>query len=384
MNSEMQKMNLSREMSMLLSLSRVSPGPSVLDHAAAMIDSDLDWEALMEMSARHGTANLIYSNLSGLENIPERILNRFRNIYNNTLRSNVQLAAEADRLVDGLNSRGIDVIALKGPVTSEVIFGNIGIYPSEDIDILVKIRDLDSTRHFLEAEGYILTDKGFDEYREFFLEELYHLRFSNNRYVIEPHWNLFFRYFTATREFWWEDSIPVSSGGRSYTFLSPEKNILYNSFRYYSKAFSQLRFLVMVAEILRYYKDDIDWDKLFHYAYGHKFENVLRVTMKLSSDLLGAPVPDGYKEIRGFIPGVLYKYIQRIVLKGDNHHPLNKIVMSMLIDDVSGVFKVLFRRLFPSRGEIVMRYGLQAHSVKSLIYYILNPLFLVLHRHQKV
>lgn len=374
---------LSKETNLLLFLSRVKPAPSVLKEAQALIDSGLNWDQLLAESAQHGTSNLIYKNLLRLGNVPQSILERFENVYNNTLRHNVLLAAETERLIDGLNAKAIEVIALKGPVTSEIVFGDIGAYPSSDIDILIRTGDIESAKAYLESDGYRLKDKGFDTYRDFYIREMYHISLSNNQYTVEPHWNLFFRYFTAPPDFWWKESISVHSGDRAYQWLSPEKNILYNSFRTFFKVFTQLRFLVMLSEILRYHMDEINWDKLFLYAKTYKFENVLRVVLKLSHELLGAEVPKPCIDLKQLRAKILYRVIRKIALEGDKKHALNKVLLASLRDDLSGFLRVMIRRVFPSMGEIVSRYRLSEHSAMTIVYYALNPIFLIMQKHVK-
>lgn len=376
------KKNSSREIILLLLLSRDNPDAPSLEVVKSLITKGIDWECFLSLSIKHGISNFVYNNLLKLKNIPQDVLEKFRNINNNTIRSNIRLLSETDRLLYILNKAGIDAIVLKGPITSEKIFGNIGQYPSGDIDILVKVDDIDKTRHLLESKGYALNDKGFDEHRDFFLKELYHISLTNDKHTVEVHWNLFYRYFTAPYEFWWDESMIVFSGNRQYRFLSPEKNMLYVSFRLFSKAFYPLRFLIIVAGIIDYYRNEIDWKKLFAYAGNYKFENVLKVTMKLCHDLLGTQVPERYLEIRGLRTKLLYRIVYEMTLKGDNIHPLNKVLITFLRDDIFGAFKVLHRRLFPSKGEIVSRYRLPANSLKATAYYVLNPLLVLMNKHR--
>ncbi len=375
--------HLSRETELLIFLSRVNPEAAVLEQAQLLISPTFDWNSFASLSIKHGTSAIVYKNLIKLQNIPQDVLNKFRGIYNNSLRSNVLMISELDRLIDGLNKKGIEIISLKGATASEKIFGDIALYPSGDIDILMKVEDVGKVKEFLKSEGYSLNDTGFDKYREFFIKELYHISLSNGRYTIEPHWNLFFRYFETPPEFWWEESFTVSSGDREYRFLSPEKNILYTSFRLFSKGFVHLRFLVLIAEIVKYYKDEVDWDRLFNYARKYKFENVLRVILKMSYNLIGSPVPPKYTLIERLRIKILYQKALKMVFREDVVHPLDKILFAFLRDDLSGAFKVLFHRLFPSMGEIVSRYKLTTGSVKAKVYYILNPVMLMMRKHQK-
>jgi len=377
----MYKRDIARETELLFLLSRSDPGLSIIGKAQTFIPA-INWDSFFSLAAEHGVSSLAYKNLLKMQNVPEEVLARFQNAYQSILRNNVLLAAETDRLLDLLTSRGIEVISLKGTVTAELIFGDIGLYPSGDIDILVPIKDIGMAQEILEAEGYHLNDQGFDEYRDFYFQELYHISLSSSRFTVEPHWNLFMRYFTAPPEFWWEESVPVSLGGRRYSFLSPERNILYTSFRNFYKGFTPLRFLVLTAAIIRHYRDEIDWEKLFGYAGTFHFESVLRVNLKLCRDFLDAPVPSQYARIKGRRITMLYRLISKMVLSADDIHPLHKAGLLFLRDDLKGISWILLRRLFPPMGEIVSRYRLTPGTGKAVAYYAFNPMLLLLKKHR--
>lgn len=376
--------HINRETKLLLLLSRVGPDRHVCEKAQDIIDSSINWDIFTSLSIKHGMAGIVYKNMVKLNNIPQYLVDKFRGIYNNLLRSNILKVSELDRIIDMLNKKGIDMISLKGAATAEKILGDIGSYPSDDIDILVKVRDIDKVRKILEADGYKLNDAGFDEYKNYFIKELYHINLSKRSFTVEPHWNLFMRYFVTPPEFWWKESITVSSGDREYKFLSPEKNVLYTSFRLFSKGFGHFRFLVLMTEIIRYYKDNIDWHKLFEYARRYKFENVLRVTMKMAHDLLGAPVAPEFAKLSTLRTRILYRRALRVMLsEGDLAHPLDKAAFAFLSDDLAEPPRVLLRRMFPDIGEIIARYRLTPGSGKAILYYLLNPILLMMRKHQK-
>lgn len=377
------KPRVNKETELLLLLSKVSLDENELAEAQTIIFGKMDWALLLSISGGQGTFPLVYKNLKKLKGVPTDVLSKLAHSCNATIQRNIMNVSELDRIIDGLNRVGVDVIPLKGPTASEEIFGDIGLYPSSDIDILVKVRDIDRMKDFLESCGYRLNDKGFDAYRDFFISELYHISLANGRHVIEPHWNLFFRYFTAPPGFWWEESIEGTATEKSYQFLSPEKNILYNSFRLFSKGFSHLRFLVMVSELIRYYGKNIDWEKLFLYAKRYKFEKTLRTVLKMSVVLLGAPVPLDYAKVSGLRARLLYSPAVRMLLSGIEPNPLHKVMFVFFRDDLAGSLKILLRRLFPSTGEIVSRYRLSDRSVKTVFFYALNPLLLLMRRRQK-
>ncbi len=108
----------------------------------------------------------------------------------------------------------------------------------------------------------------------------------------------------------------------------------------------------------------------------------MRVTLKLSHELLGAPVPEKYFVMKGMRVRVLYQRALKMVLQEEDVHPLNKVLFAFLKDDVTGAILVLFRRLFPSMGEIVSRYKLSPGSPKAVLYYVLNPVMLALRKYK--
>jgi hypothetical protein len=373
--------DMAKETELLFLLSRFAPGSSMIGNAQLFIQH-IRWDVFFSLAAEHGVTGVVYKNLLKMKEIPAAVLARFQNAYQSIIRNNVILAAETDRLIDLLACRGIEVIPLKGTTAAELIFGDIGLYPAGDIDILVPVKDIGMVKEILEAEGYHLKDREFDEYKDYFLKERYHISLSSSRFTVEPHWNLFMRYFTAPPEFWWEESVPVSLGGRQYRFLSPEKNILYTSFRNFYKGFTPLRFLVLTAAIISHFKDDIDWEKLFGYAGKCHFENVLRVNLKLCRDFLDAPVPAQYASIKGQRIKILYHVISKMVLSADDIHPLHKAGLLFLRDDLKGIARILLRRLFPPMGEIVSRYRLTPGTGKAVAYYAFNPMLLLLKKHR--
>ena len=140
----------------------------------------------------------------------------------------------------------------------------------------------------------------------------------------------------------------------------------------------------MVAELIRCYHDEIDWEKMLAHAGRYKFENVLRIVLMMTARFLGAPVPVEYSAVKGFRRRALYKVSVRMLFSVAGPHPVHKMALAFMRDDQAGPFKVLFRRIFPSMGEIVSRYRFSSHAGKAVLYYIGNPLFLILRRRPRL
>ena len=350
---------------------------------AELIGSGIDWDEFETLALRHGVAAAIQENLRKFGSAPAESKDRFEGIYRSCLRSNILKISEIDRIAESLKAEGIEWISLKGAVASEIISGDIGLYPADDIDILVKPEDIDKCRNVLERMGYELMDREFDDFRDYFLKERYHISFSRENHVVEVHWNLLFRYFTADPHFWWQDSFVVESSGRNYRFLSPERDVLYNVFRAFSKGFSRLKFLLLLKEIIGYSKGSLDWVELSRYADSFGMKGVVAITLRLVRDRLDGDVPDSIVDIKGTRLRYLYGHAIKLLQRGEEAKATEKVFLAFMKDDMIDAAGVLLRRIFPSRGEIVSRYGTHNNPLQTAAQYLLNPLKMLVNRHRR-
>lgn len=327
---------------------------------------------MVKLAAMNGVLPLLYHNLKTPEGILENVVDRMRSAYLWTVGENVRKGGETIKVLAQLRENDVEAVPLKGPVASDVIFGNPGLYPSGDLDVLVKPADLERTKKLLLDAGY----REGEATEADMLESSYHINFQKDRYFLEVHWNLTFRYFDVPPDFWWEDTRVAQYQGVEVLALSPERYLLYTIFRLYSHAFRPLRFIVLVTEIIRRYEKEVNWQKLFDLSSTHKMERLVRFALKLSHDLLGCPVP-GEVLTRRFCG---FHSLKRLVLSG-LFSDVKKIHRRMLLfttlqQTPLDTLRVLFRRVFPLAAEIRLRYRLPADSKKIYLYYLLNPFLL--------
>jgi len=93
-----------------------------------------------------------------------------------------------DRALEALALAGIEVVALKGPVLAERLFGDPTVRPSTDIDLLVAPHDLARALEVLSRAG-LEQEPGAGE--KYFREHHHHLHLhSPDRLVVELHFQL--------------------------------------------------------------------------------------------------------------------------------------------------------------------------------------------------
>jgi hypothetical protein len=334
----------------------------------------INWNLLLRFSDIARTSPVVYKNLRSLEGIPEDVKESLRLRYIASLSHNLCLKEEIRRIIDSLRDRGIEAIPLKGPVASEHIFGDIALYTSSDIDILVRPQDLSETKRILMDSGYRQVS-GF--YEDDYIRTGYHLPpYTKNGFYLEVHWNLTMRYFDTPPDFWWEDVEMVDLDGDRYMMLSPERYLLYGIFRLFSHAFYPLKFHFFVAGLISFYQDRIDQELLLSYSRRFGMERLVRFTLSLMRDLFGSRVfLSNEKE------GIVSRRIKGMIIRGlfDEEPVLTRrmIVYASLQDSLMRYLFTILERLFPDSHEIRARYSIEPGSKRVILYYLLNPFYLL-------
>jgi len=367
----------------MLLLSRLKLDSLSLDEAQRLVHSSINWKYFESLTINHSVAPLISKHLVTLKGVPDKTLTILRATYHHTLQSNILNITETEKVVQGLLKTGIKAIPLKGSTSSEKIFGDIGIYPASDIDILVMPGDIDKARDFLEKNNYKLIDHDFDRYRKYYLKEQYHITFAKGKHAIELHWNLLMRFFSAPPEFWWTDLRRTSTNSVKTFHLSPEKELLYLSFRLFSKGFCSLKHLLLFAETLNYYADDVNWEKMISHARSFHMKRVFIFTCFMAHELLKTPIDKNLLALDNEKEKRRYRYALKLLFQEKEPSAINKVPLIFMRDDFKGAFFVLLKRLFPSAGEVSKRYQLKSGTPSFIFHYLANPLILMRDKHKK-
>ena len=104
-------------------------------------------------------------------------------------------------------------------------------------------------------------------------------------------------------------------------------------------------------------------------------------SLSLASRLLNVPVPDyvvGWPEKEPYKVRWIYRRIQNNMLKEDVSLSGIMLLLTILQYDALEVVRRLFNWLFPSLEEVSFRYSIPLRSKRIYLYYLLNPLFLLL------
>lgn len=343
--------------------------------SANLLDDYIDFNKIYNMTLANEVSGFAYKKIKNGDFFPSNLENRLKHFYQQSAYKNIQQLAATFGILRLLSDQGIPVIPLKGAVASDLVFNDLGVYPSDDIDILVHPNQLFHSKKIICEKGMYSETTELDE--EDLLESHYHLNLSNDKNQLEIHWNLVKRYFEIPADFWWQETLKINRFGVELIELSIEKYILYTVFRLFDHCFYPLRFFVMISGLIEKHSIIIDWAKLIAYAKQYKMEKLVVFSLQLLQDILNTNIPEAImkRKIFGF------EYLKSIVVSGlfsgIKRKHIRMLIYSMLLDDPFRIFRVLIGRIFPSKSEVRLRYDIPPNSLKVYLYLLLNPFLLI-------
>lgn len=183
-----------------------------------------DHDTLLRLIQTHRVIGNVARN-SGQENdlvLKERIDHLH---YLNKLQQ-LQFTAELIRVDLHFKENGIELMPLKGVILSQLIYGDPTERQSRDIDILIRVKDLDKAAAILTSMGYQMNYL-FEtpKQKRAIIRHYHHLEFYNpqQNITLELHWKL-----TSSRNFefdtdeLWSSSTLIEIGGTSFRLMSRE------------------------------------------------------------------------------------------------------------------------------------------------------------------
>jgi Uncharacterised nucleotidyltransferase len=199
------------------------------------------------------------------------------------------------RIVDHLSALGLDVMPYKGLALAELIYGDIALRQSGDIDLLIRPQDLPRIRDAVRELGYTphLTLSAVEE--RAYLNSGYEYAFDGaaGPNLLEVQWAIQPRFYALDfdmREIF-QRAITVTVAGHPMKTPSPEDLLLILSAHAAKHVWGRLVWLCDIARIMSL--STLNWNWIGADAKPLGIVRIVRVTMNLANRLLGAAIPAG-------------------------------------------------------------------------------------------
>ena len=259
-----------------------------------IINRGLDWDFVISEGFRHGTIGLIYKHLKGLDgvDIPTDVKERLRNSYLRVTAAGALHLAQLERIMKGVQGAGCELIVLKGMTLAEMIYGDLGLRPLSDVDVLVKEQEWPIISSMLSRHGYRSSKLGLTA-----------LPPKITKYDVQAHIQILSPAETCLEvqfdlltlgigmrdiEGIWRRARNAVIGSAEILVLSPEDQLLHLVVHANRHGCTRLKWLVDIVEIVSH-GPAIDWEVLAEIAKRENVNALFYPIIEHTARLLDAP-----------------------------------------------------------------------------------------------
>jgi hypothetical protein len=281
------------EFQLLLYCARSQPasGPikRIVDQSA------IDWGKLLALADQHGVRPLLLQSLKAVcwDAVPGSVRLELEGFCKSNAQKNLLLALELLRLLRRFNENEVPVVAFKGPILAEAVYGDLSLREFCDLDLLIRVQDLAKAEDILLACGYTAQFPDRD-YRTAFLS--YHGQYAFRRGQSELWVDLHWQFagdsvvFPLRAAEVWTRLVEATIAGRTVPSLAHDDLALLLAAHGTKEGWRRMLWLCDFAEFLRRYHD-LDWIAVLERARQCHSSRQLLLAVELAATMLDAPAP---------------------------------------------------------------------------------------------
>ena len=251
-----------------------------------LLQQPLNWDYLHAMAQAHGLLLLLQKHLStiGSELVPGHFLSRLKHAAVANSQTVLHLIAKQLRVYKLFKEHGIPVALFKGPLLSQMAYGEISLRQAGDMDLLISRRHFEGARVLLESLGYVMYPTLTREQLTSHLNSHCELAFVRDEWftVVDLHWELAPRSFVFRVK---ADEVlsrlqTVCVGGTQVETFSDEDLVLYQAMHGAKHLWRRLEWISALAESLRSIPE-IKWDTIVDRATSARATRILGLGLGL-------------------------------------------------------------------------------------------------------
>jgi hypothetical protein len=284
------------EKQLLACCARTRMQPETSQEIQKLLGGPLDWDYLLDQAEENSVTPLLERQLQAVapDSVPAPANERLKHASRaNTVRC-LYLTAELFKVLDAFRAQGVQGIPYKGPVLAVQAYGDVALREFEDLDIILRQRDLPKAHEAMLSLGYqpkfdwILSPGASAS----LVPGEYNYRDEGRRVMVELHTERTLRHFPVVPDLddFARRLVPVSLSGREISTF-PVEDLLPVLCIHGAKDFwERLSWIADISELVQGHPE-IDWDQVTSRAASLNALRMLALGLLLASTVLDAPLP---------------------------------------------------------------------------------------------
>jgi hypothetical protein len=284
------------EKRLLVLCARTRMTPAILEQIRELLARSLDWPYLLSEAAENSITPLFERAIRAAAptSIPPEYSAQLKSASRaNTVRC-LFLTAELNKIIELFQAAGIQAIPYKGPIAAAQAYGDITLREFEDLDIILRQRDLPKAHEIILSLGYqpkfpwILSSDAAAS----LVPGEYNYRDDARRSMVELHTEITLRHFPVVPDLdnFSQRLVPVDLGGHAVHTFRVEDALPILCIHGSKDFWERLSWIADLSELIQSHPA-LDWDQAERRAESLKAQRMLHLGLTLAADLLDTPLP---------------------------------------------------------------------------------------------
>jgi len=264
------------------------------DRLRQLAHEPIRWKLLFDLADRHGTRPLLHQALVDVEEVvPAEEMSALQQSYQTNLHKALFLSRELIRIVDRLSAAGIEVMPYKGLALAEVVYGDIALRQSGDIDLLIHPQDFPRIRDAVCQLGYTPHLNLSPAEERAYLQSGYECSFDGEAgpNLLEVQWAIQPRFYAIDFDMdgVFRRAAAVTIAGHAMKTPSSEDLLLILAAHAAKHEWGRLVWLCDIARIMSL--PTLNWSWIESQTTVLGIVRIVSVSMLLANRMLGAAIP---------------------------------------------------------------------------------------------
>jgi hypothetical protein len=254
----------------------------------------LDWPQALALAEEHGVVAQIATRLCHLSGngIPEQARQRLQELHRAQLFATLRITGELFRVLERFAAKEIECLVVKGPALAMQAYGDAGMRPYGDVDMLVRQCDMRRATEVMAGDGY-QADVSLAAIEAGKIPGQYLFSRPDTKMIVELHNERTMRYFPKPLplEKLFERQIRVCIDAHEVPALCAEDELVLICIHGAKHLWERLMWIADVAALISR-QSSLKWNRAIAAARAVGAERMLHTGLQLAIRLLKAPVPE--------------------------------------------------------------------------------------------
>lgn len=382
-------MSLSIEDKLLLRCSKINIDSDKSQLLKETLHRDLNWDYILKEAQESGVSSLLYRNLKDNNEdniIPGEVIRELRTAYFNTTANNIFLLRELNKILNVFVEEKISVMALKGAALLEAIYGDIGLRPMGDIDLLIKKNELHRIDKNLKKLGFspLCNWLDYSDYIDIptfqYTNSVHYIKGQGEMpVVLDLHWHIIgttvpiYSYGPIDVERLWQGARQATIAGVRTSILAPHHLLIHLSEHMLRHSYDRSILFCDIFEAINCYSNNgLDWESLIQDTVEFNLNKPGYYGLYFTSRFLDEEMPeDVLARLKPSHLSYVEKKIHALVEKRKTFPELAYLSYFAMNEKPVDKLRFVFRSIFPSRTVLAQLFKISPQDIK-FYHYILR------------